>query len=88
MPDYVVYLTVEQIIEMHDEALELFGGLQGLRSHDALYASVFQPQQSVFGEDAYSTIPEKAAAYAFFLAMNHPFVDAISEPLARPFSYS
>jgi hypothetical protein len=28
---------------------------------------VFQPQQSVFGEDAYPSVPEKAAVYAFLL---------------------
>ena len=34
-----------------------------------------QPYQTVFGEDAYPSIPEKAAAHAFFLAESQPFVD-------------
>ena len=36
---------------------------------------VFQPQQSAFEEDAYATIPEKAAAYGFSLAENQPFIE-------------
>src|SRR4051812_37333610 len=33
------------------------------------------PQQSAFGEDAYPTIPEKAAAYGFFIAEAQAFID-------------
>jgi hypothetical protein len=59
----VVYLTVDQVVRMHDEeALPMGRGLGGIRSHQQLAAAVFQPQQSAFGEDAYKTIPEKAAA--------------------------
>ena len=34
-----------------------------------------QPQQSAFGEDAYPTIPDKAAAYGFFIAEAQAFID-------------
>jgi death on curing protein len=70
----VTYLTADQIVELHRRAL-LLGGLDGLRSEQALLSAVFQPQQSVFGADAYATIAEKAAAYAFFIAENQPFID-------------
>jgi death on curing protein len=40
-----------------------------------LASAVQQPQQSAFAEDAYATVPEKAAAYAYFLAEGQPFVD-------------
>lgn len=33
------------------------------------------PQSSAFGEDAYLTLPEKAAALMHSLARNHPLVD-------------
>jgi death-on-curing protein len=51
------------------------GGLDGVRSHQQLAAAVMQPQQSAFGEDAYPTIAEKAAAYGYFLAEGQPFID-------------
>ena len=70
----VLYLTADQILSLHDEALK-FGGAGGIFSEQALFAALMQPQQSAFGEDAYPTIPDKAAAYGYFLTANHPFVD-------------
>lgn len=71
----VQYLTIDHVIGFHDEALQMYGGLDGIRSKHALASAVMQPQQSAFGEDAYSTIPEKAAAYGFFIAEAQAFVD-------------
>ena len=71
----VIYLTVAQVQELHDEAIAEFGGIHGIRSQELLESAVFQPQQSAFGEDAYSSFSSKAAAYAFFITSNHPFID-------------
>ena len=69
------YLTADQVIWFHEQALR-FGGASGVRSEQLLMSALGQPEQSAFGEDAYPTVAEKAAAYGFFLAENHPFVDA------------
>ena len=50
--DGVRYLTVDQVIEFHGEALREFGGLDGIRSPHQVAAAVLMPQQSAFGEDA------------------------------------
>jgi death-on-curing protein len=71
----VEYLTVDQVLELHRRVLSLYGGLDGVRSEHQLGAAVLQPQTSAFGEDAYSTIPDKAAAYGYFMAENQPFID-------------
>ena len=71
----VVYLAADQIKSLHTRALEAYGGLEGIRSEHQLLSATFQPEQSIFGEDAYPTIPGKAAAYGFFLAENQPFLD-------------
>ena len=73
--DGVRYLTIDQVIEFHGEALREFGGLDGIRSPQQLAAAVLMPQQSAFGEDAYPTVPEKAAAYGFFIAEAQAFID-------------
>ncbi len=70
----IVHLTADQVLDLHAEALTL-GGSPGLRSVHLLQSAVGQVAQTAFGEDAYPTVPEKAAAYAYFLARNHPFVD-------------
>ena len=70
----MAYLTADQVLDLHADALGL-GGSAGLRSAHLLYSAVGQPEQSAFGEDVYPGVPEKAAAYAFFLVRNHPFLD-------------
>jgi death on curing protein len=70
----IVHLTADQVLDLHAEALT-FGGRAGVRSVHLLHSAIGQVEQTVFGEDAYPTVPEKAAAYAYFLARNHPFVD-------------
>lgn len=70
------YLTVDQVIEIHKEAILVGEPSEGgLRSEHLLSSAVFQPQQTFGGEDLYPSIPEKAAAYGFFLAENQPFLD-------------
>jgi death on curing protein len=76
LADQVTSLSVDDIIGLHDEALTLGnGGSEGIRSYQQLAASALQPYQSVFGEDAYPTVAEKAAAHAFFIAEGQPFLD-------------
>lgn len=76
MAEQVVSLSVDAIVALHKIALTLGnGGSEGIRSNHQLASAALQPYQSVFGEDAYASIPEKAAAHAFFLAESQPFLD-------------
>jgi hypothetical protein len=79
----VTYLTTDQFVALHERALE-HGGLAGVRSLHALGSAVGQVEQTVFGEDAYPSIGEKAAAYAFFITAGHPFNDGNKRTAARP----
>lgn len=45
MNEPVVYLTVDQVTELHEEALTL-GGAGGVRSEQLLASAVLQPQQT------------------------------------------
>lgn len=51
-------------------------GPDHLRDFGTLDSAVHRPQSSAFGEDAFPTIHEKAAALLHALARNHPFVTA------------
>jgi death-on-curing protein len=73
--DAVIYLTVDAVIALHTIALEIAGGIDGIRSHQQLASAVAQPQQSAFGEDLYRNVPDKAAAYGYFMAEGQPFLD-------------
>jgi len=81
----VHYLTLAHVLEIHRSALAEFGGLDGVRSFDQLSAAVAQPQQSAFGQDAYATVPEKAAAYGYFLAEAQAFLDGNKRTAANAF---
>ncbi|HCU24956.1 MAG TPA: type II toxin-antitoxin system death-on-curing family toxin, partial [Deltaproteobacteria bacterium] len=49
--------------------------IHGIRDRGLLEPAISQPQQSAFGEDIFQDVPSKAAAYAFYLSENQPFLD-------------
>jgi death-on-curing protein len=51
------------------------GGATALRDLGALESAIAQPRASFGGNDLYPSLEEKAAALAFSLIQNHPFVD-------------
>ena len=69
------YLTVAEVVELHRRLLQATGGASGIRDFGALESAVAQPKAIVAGRDAYPSLAEKAAALAFSLVQNHPFVD-------------
>jgi death-on-curing protein len=66
------YLTVAEIITINEE---IVGEQSRLRDRHLLESAVARPLASAFGEDAYPTIYEKAAALMHSLILNHPFMD-------------
>ncbi|HVV77250.1 MAG TPA: type II toxin-antitoxin system death-on-curing family toxin [Mycobacteriales bacterium] len=61
-----------------DDLFEIAAGVLGevlVRDVGLLASAAARPATSVFGEDAYPTFPEKAAALMHSLARNHPLVD-------------
>lgn len=71
----MIYLSLEQIIELHDALIEKFGGLIGIRERGLLESAVAIPMMAVFGDELHKTIYNKAAAYLFYIAKNHAFLD-------------
>lgn len=71
----MIYLSLEQIIELHDALVKRFGGLLGIRERGLLESAVAAPMMAVFGEELHKTIYDKAAAYLFYIAKNHAFLD-------------
>lgn len=68
-----IWLDVREIMDMHAEQLEMFGGPEGIRDQGMLESALARPlNRWHYGE---SDLVVSAAAYAFGLAKNHPFVD-------------
>lgn len=71
----MIYLDVDDVLEIHGTVARQSGGSPDLRDRGGLESAVAQPQMAFGGADLYPTLIEKAAALAYSLAMNHPFVD-------------
>jgi len=71
----IKFLTIEQIIQLHDALLKDHCGLAGIRDKGLLASAVDMPRVATFGEYLHKTIYDKAAAYLFHLVQNHPFLD-------------
>ena len=69
------YLTLPEIIELHRQLVQSFGGSAGIRDAGALESAITQPRMTFDSADLYETIAEKAATLGFSLILNHPFVD-------------
>ena len=70
-----VYLSLEQVLDLHRIQLQRFGGAAGLRDRGLLESALARPQMTFGGEDLYPDIPAKAGALLHSLVANHPFVD-------------
>ena len=66
------YLTLDDVLAAAEAHL---GHPADVGDYGLLESAVARPQATVFGEDAYPTIHEKAAALLQSLATNHALVD-------------
>jgi death on curing protein len=72
----IVWLTSELVQAFHAQQLKLFGGPPGIRDEGALESALGRPMNRVaYAEDTDVDLAELAAAYAFGIAKNHPFID-------------
>jgi len=70
-----IFLSVEEVLGFHDDQLRLFGGSSGLRDRRALESAVAVPASTFDGVYLHQDLFHMAAAYAFHIAENQPFVD-------------
>lgn len=72
----IIFLTLDEVLAIHHEEVEKFGGSHGVRDLDLLDSALHRPQSSFMGEDLYPTLFLKAAALMHSILLNHPFLDA------------
>jgi death on curing protein len=71
----VQFLSLNDVVAMHRDQLERYGGREGLRDRQLLESALAQPEAAFAGAHLHRDVYEMAAAYAFHLIMNHAFVD-------------
>jgi death-on-curing protein len=67
------WLTLPLVLAIHDEQLVAHGGSAGVRDIALLESALNRPLNKWNYENA--ELPDLAAAYAYGIARNHPFVD-------------
>lgn len=70
-----VFLSLDEVLEIHEQQIERYGGSTGLRDPNGLESAVATPQATSGGEFLHTSMPAMAAAYLLHLCQNHPFVD-------------
>jgi len=73
--DSAVFLTLDEAIDVHMDLVSRYGGHPGIGETDLLLSALAMPQASFGGEFLHRDIFEAAAAYAFHICNNRPFVD-------------
>lgn len=72
------YLSVQEVIAINVAVIQKYspGEQIGVKNISLLESAVFRPQSSAFGNDAYPTLFDKAAALFESIGQNHPFHNA------------
>ena len=73
--DEITFLTWDEVLELHREQLETFGGQDGFIDRGVVESAIAQPKQTMFGEYLHDDIAHMAAAYLFHLATTQGFLD-------------
>jgi death-on-curing protein len=69
------FLSADDVRTLHAIAIENQGGDPSIRDRALLESAIAMPAQQFAGEYLHPDIPAMAAAYAFHICMNHPFID-------------
>lgn len=64
------YLTIFEVLAIHEDQIQRYGGAPGIRDLGLLEAALYRPQTGY-----YADLKEEAAALWESLAQNHPFID-------------
>ncbi len=69
------FLTLEDVLEIHEDQINRYGGQKGIRDHNLLLSALAQPLSTFDGQYLHHTLYDKASAYLFHICQNHPFID-------------
>jgi death on curing protein len=69
------FLDLEDVLLIHEGQLAKYGGAAGIRDQGLLESALAQPQATFGGQFVHADLFAMAAAYAFHIAENQPFVD-------------
>ncbi len=69
------FLTMSEVLLILQDQIRRYGGTYGVRDPELLSSALAMPEATFEGKYLHRDLYEQAAAYAFHLCQNHPFVD-------------
>ena len=75
MSEAIRFLTLEQVLLIHQHMVARYGGASTIRDVGLIDSAVMMPQQSFGGEYLHPSLASQAAAYLFHLCSNQGFAD-------------
>jgi death-on-curing protein len=70
-----VFLSLGEVLEIHRDQIERYGGDPGIRDLGLLQSALAMPAAGFGGRYLHSDLFAMAAAYLFHIVQNHPFAD-------------
>lgn len=70
-----LFLTLAEVIDIHNDQIKRYGGDTRARDLGLLESAISVPQSGFGGQLLHASLFEMAAAYAFHISENQPFVD-------------
>ena len=71
----MIYLHKHQLLKIHTQIINEFGGIHGIRNETLLTSALANPLQTFAGLDLYPSVFDKAVHLCFGIIKNHPFLD-------------
>ncbi|MCU0226198.1 MAG: type II toxin-antitoxin system death-on-curing family toxin [Bryobacterales bacterium] len=76
-----VFLTLKEVMDIHDMMVRRYGGRRGIRDSALLESALTMPRCGIVGQYLHTDLFEMAAAYLFHFCRNRPFHTA-NDPTA------
>ncbi len=70
-----LFLELHEVMEIHRDQIERYGGSEGLRDPGLLQSALEMPRSGFGDQYFHADLFEMAAAYLFHIVNNHPFLD-------------
>ena len=70
-----LFLSVEDVIEIHADQIQRYGGSLGIRDLELLHSALGMPEAGVGDQYLHAGLFEMATAYLYHIVQNHPFID-------------
>jgi death-on-curing protein len=71
----IKFLTLSEVLLILEDQIRNYGGKYGVRDRNLLSSAIYMPESIFDRKYLHETVPAMAAAYAFHICQNHPFID-------------